>query len=507
MEFVVMENEFSALIVATNVTLRDVLAALDRNGKGVVFLIDCDQVMRGLLTDSDVRRALLHGASICDPAEQYMNRNYIFGTLPKEKTENIALLDEKICSLPILDAAGHVVDILRLADLWRLPVMEPVLKGKEVEYVLDCLATNWISSQGKYVERFEESFGMYLGLEHALSVSNGTAALHLALAALGVGPGDEVIIPDLTFIAPASMTVLCGAKPVFVDVCRTTWTMDPCLVEACITTRTKAVIPVHLYGHPCDMDPIMEVARRYGLYVIEDCAEALGAEYKGRMVGSIGDIGVFSFFANKVITTGEGGMVTTGSAELYNKMRLLRDHGMTREKRYWHLVTGFNYRLTNLQAAIGLAQLEKINVFMQHREIVVKRYAEQLQDIQGIHLPPQEIWAKNIYWLYSILIDQEQSGLCRDTLMRHLAVHGIDTRPLFYPLHQQPPFSDQVDSHFPNADWLSASGLSLPTSNNIRLDDVDKVCSVIRSVMKNKSIFRNYDIRQDSIETKETVFC
>lgn len=492
MEFVVMKNEFLTLIVAINVTLRDVLAALDRNGKGVVFLVDCDQVMRGLLTDSDVRRALLHGASISDPAEQYMNQNYVFGTLPKDKSENIALLNDKICSLPILDATGHVVDILRLADLWRLPVMEPVLKGKEVEYVLDCLATNWISSQGKYVEQFEEDFRSYISCNHALSVSNGTVALHLALVALGIGCDDEVIIPDLTFIAPASMSVLCGAKPVFVDVDMTTWTIKPEAIEACITPKTRAIITVHLYGHPCNMDPIIEIANRHGLYIIEDCAEALGAEYNGRKVGSIGDIGTFSFFANKVITTGEGGMVTTNNIELFNNMRLLRDHGMTREKRYWHLVTGFNYRLTNIQAAIGKAQLEKIENFLSCREEVVNRYSCQLKDVQGIILPPHEKWAKNIYWLYSILIDKEATGIDRDTLMGHLAVHGIDSRPFFYPLHQQPPFAGGLINSFSNADWLSACGLSLPTSNNIKLEDVDKVCSVICSVMRNKNVFRKY---------------
>ena len=220
--------------------------------------------------------------------------------------------------------------------------------------------------------------------------------------------------------------------------------------------------------------------------------------YKGRKVGGIGDIGAFSFFANKVITTGEGGMVTTSSPDIHNNMRLLRDHGMSSEKRYWHLVAGFNYRLTNLQAGIGLAQLEKIDNFLSYREEVVSRYSEQLKDIEGIYLPPQKSWAKNIYWLYSILVDKELTGIDRDTLMGHLAVHGIDTRPLFYPLHQQPPFPDEAGKSFPNADWLSACGLSLPTSNNIKLEDVDKVCTVIRSVMKNKNIFRNYDVRKNS---------
>ena len=495
-----MNFSFNTLCVDTDVTLKDVLSALDNNGKGVVFLVDQDQIMRGLLTDSDVRRALLRGALISDPADLYMNRDFVSGTLPKSKAENIALLNEKICNLPILNPVGQVVDLLRLADFWRLPVMEPVLKGKEVEYVLDCLATNWISSQGKYVEQFQNKFSEYQIVNNALCVSNGTAALHLAMAALEIGRDDEIILPDLTFVAPASMAVLCGAKPIFVDVDLKTWTIDPAAIEERITSRTKAIVPVHLYGHPCDMDPIMEIAKRYNLYVIEDCAEALGAVYKGRKVGTIGDVGTFSFFANKVITTGEGGMVTTNNPELHNKMQLLRDHGMTREKRYWHHVAGFNYRLTNLQAAIGLAQMEKIDEFLENRKKIVARYDGHLKDIKGISLPPRAKWAKNIYWLYSIIIDEKVTGISRDTLMAELSVHGIDTRPFFYPLHQQPPFCSEAARPFPHSNWLASNGLSLPTSNNINLEDVDKVCSAICSVLKNKNVFRKYDMGQDSDE-------
>ncbi|MFZ4855384.1 MAG: aminotransferase class I/II-fold pyridoxal phosphate-dependent enzyme [Desulfuromonadaceae bacterium] len=493
-----MEMNFSTLLVKTDVTLKDVLAALDKNGKGVVFIVDHDQIMRGLLTDSDMRRAFLKGASISENADLYMNREFVSGTLPKEKAENISLLNDKISNLPILNSEGQVVDLLRLADFWRLPVMEPVLKGKEAEYVLDCLATNWISSQGKYVEQFQNKFMEFHKVNHALCVSNGTAALHLAMAALEIGRDDEVIIPDLTFAAPASMAVLCGAKPVFVDVDRTTWTMNPAAIEERITSRTKAIVPVHLYGHPCDMDPIMEIAKRHGLYVIEDCAEALGAEYKGQKVGTIGDIGTFSFFANKVITTGEGGMVTTNNHELRNKMQLLRDHGMTREKRYWHHVAGFNYRLTNLQAAIGLAQMEKIHEFLHYRKEIVARYDSQLKDIKGIYIPPRAKWAKNIFWLYSIIIDEKVTGIGRDTLMAHLADQGIDTRPFFYPLHQQPPFIDEFCRYFPNSEWLASAGLSLPTSNNIKLEDIDKVCASIFSVMKNINIFCSFDLKHIS---------
>jgi perosamine synthetase len=487
-----MTKDFGDIVVGINSTLRDVMSALDKNAQGVVFVIDDKQIMHGLLTDGDLRRALLQGAEITEPAQTYMNRNFVSGSITKSQGENMALLNNRIRHLPILDEQGRLTDMLRWADLWRLPVMEPVLKGRELEYIMDCLSSNWISSQGNYINRFQEFFREYLSVDYALTVCNGTAALHLAMIALGIGREDEVIVPDLTFVAPASMALLCGAKPIFVDVDRKTWTMDHTTIEARITERTRAIVPVHLYGHPCDMGPIMEVAKRHNLFVIEDCAEALGAEYKGRKVGTFGDIGTFSFFANKVITTGEGGMVTTNSLELHRKMQLLRDHGMTREKRYWHHVAGFNYRLTNLQAAIGLAQMEKIDDFLSYREEVVARYDSALKNINGIILPPREAWAKNIFWLYSLVVDEQGAGIDRDTLQANLTGNGIDTRPFFYPLHKQPPFASEADRSFPNTEWLAARGLSLPTSNNIKLEDVDKVCAAIRSVTENAVLFRKY---------------
>lgn len=488
-----MSKNYTETLIRSDATLREAMVALDKSAQGVVFIQDDAGVLLGVLTDGDIRRVLLAGGAIEAPVSVHMNRSFVAGSTLVDSKENLRLLNDKIRCLPILDPAGRLVELLHWKDLYRLPVMEPVLKGREFEYVADCLATNWISSQGQYVERFQGAFRSYLSIEHALCVSNGTAALHLAMAALGIGPGDEVIIPDLTFVAPASMAHLCGAQPVFVDVDRTTWTMQPESIEARITAKTRAIVPVHLYGHPCDMDPILAIAKKYNLFVIEDCAEALGAEYKGRKVGTIGDIGTFSFFANKVITTGEGGMVTTNNPDLYRQMLLLRDHGMTKNKRYWHQVAGFNYRLTNLQAAIGLAQMERIDEFLSYREQVVARYNEQLGQLPGIILPPHKEWAKNIYWLYSIVVDEAKAGIDRDGLMAHLAGYGIDTRPFFYPLHEQPPFAAEADKLFPQTEWVAARGLSLPTSNNITLEDVDKVCQAIRSVIKSESCFRKYD--------------
>ncbi len=488
-----MKKSIQEIVLGTGATLKDVMATFDQTAQGVVFIVDADGVMQGLLTDGDVRRALLQSASMADAAEAYMSRAFAFGKVGSSRDENARLLDEKIRHLPILDEAGRLVDMIRWADLCQVPVMQPVLEGNEFKYVADCLITNWISSQGPYVDRFQDRFAEYLCAAHALCVSNGTAALHLAMAALGIGPGDEVIIPDLTFVSPASMAIWCGATPVFADVDRTTWTIDPESIKRRITARTRAIVPVHLYGHPCDMDPILDLAREHKLFVIEDCAEALGAEYKGRKVGTIGDVGTFSFFANKVITTGEGGMVTTNSPELLEKMTLLRDHGMTRDRRYWHERAGFNYRLTNLQAAIGLAQMEHIDQILSFREEIVARYNRQLGPIDGIILPPAEPWAKNIFWLYSIVVDEQVAGIDRDALAARLAEYGIDTRPFFYPLHVQPPFVGEAAGEFPVAGWLAANGLSLPTSNNLTVEEIDKVCSAIASAVRHSSFAKGCD--------------
>lgn len=360
--------------------------------------------------------------------------------------------------------------------------MEPSLTGNELEYVIDCIKTNWISSQGSYVQKFEQSFARYHNIEYALTTSSGTTALHLALTALGVGPDDEVIVPDLTFAATANAVVHCGAKPIFVDVDPVYWNMDPNLLEEAITCRTKAIIPVHLYGHPCDMGPILQAARKHHLYVIEDCAESLGARYNDTPTGAIGDIGCFSFFSNKIITTGEGGMVITRDAELKDRMEVLRSHGMRKERRYWHEVVGFNYRMTNLQAAIGLAQMEQIEAFCEKRKQIASVYSKELSNVPGIVLPPEMPWANNIYWLYSILIDQQVSPISRNELMMELQKEGIETRPFFYPLHIQPPFRGGSKT-FPVTEYLSARGLSLPSSNCISHDDIKRVCRNIEKII------------------------
>jgi perosamine synthetase len=487
-----MNRDIKANLVSVSATIKDVLTVLNRGVFGVVFLVDDEGVMQGLFTDGDVRRALLKGAVLSDGAEGFMNRDFVAGRHTNSRQENVHLLTETVRHLPILDEKGRPVDMISWAEIWRLPVMEPSLGGNELKYVSDCIASNWISSQGEYIGRFERIFQDYLSVDFTLSTTNGTAALHLALAGLGVGPGDEVIVPDLTFGASANAVLHCGAVPIFVDVERDTWTMAPREIEAKITERTKAVMPVHLYGHPCDMDPVIEIARRHDLFIVEDCAEALGAQYKGQKVGTLGDVGCFSFFANKIITTGEGGMITTNDPTLLERMACLRDHGMSKDVRYWHDYAGFNYRMTNLQAAVGLAQMERIEDFLEYRLSVVERYNQQLSGIEGVILPPSAHWAKNVYWLYSIVLDEQKSGADRESVAAGLADRGIETRPFFHPLHGQPPYQSDNLNLYPVTDWLAPRGLSLPTANDIPLDEVDRVCRAIERIISNARLIQQH---------------
>lgn len=339
---------------------------------------------------------------------------------------------------------------------------------------MDCIDTGWISSNGKYVTAFEQNFAKYCGVKHALSCANGTVALHLPLLAYGVGQGDEIIVPTFTYIATANAVTYCGATPVLVDCEPDTWNMNPKLIEEKITDKTKGIIVVHLYGHPVDMDPIMEIARKYNLFVIEDAAEAHGAEYKGKVVGSIGDVGTFSFFGNKIISTGEGGMITTNNEDLAARMRLLRGQGMDPERRYWFNVVGYNYRMTNMQAAIGLGQLENIEWHLEKRKNVANAYIRELSEYKDLFTIQTEMpWAKHSYWMVSILLtDKIKSS--RDEIMMLLGNDGIETRPLFYPMHQMPPYYEE--STYPSADLISARGFNIPTNAVLSESDITYIC-------------------------------
>jgi len=366
----------------------------------------------------------------------------------------------------------------------KIPVSAPVLGQKELEYVTDAVKTGWISSAGRYVTEFEKRFSAFCNAKYGITTCNGTTAIHLAIASLGIGPGDEVIVPDFTMIASVNPVRYTGAKPVPVDSELTTWNIDVTMIEKKVSPKTKAIMVVHTYGHPVDMGPVLEIARKHGLHVIEDAAEAHGAEYKGKKVGAIGDVGCFSFYANKIITTGEGGMVVTNNDKIAEMARLLRDQAFEKQRRFWHRYVGFNYRMTNVQAAIGLGQLERIDEFVQRRRKNAYKYNSMLQDVKGVILPPEAKWAKNVYWMYSILLD-ENVEVDRDILMAKLRDNGIDTRPFFYPIHLQPAyFGWFTPEKFPVSEKLSETGLNLPSGNELTEEEVSKVCKTIQSLVK-----------------------
>lgn len=358
-----------------------------------------------------------------------------------------------------------------------IPLAQPYLSGNESRYVNECIKTKWISSLGKFVSKFEENFAEFCGSRYGIATCNGTAALHLALKTLGIGENDEVLLPNLTFVATANAVKYTAAEPILVDSETSTWNLDPAEIENKITSKTKAIIVVHLYGHPARMDSILSIARKNNLFVIEDACEAHGALYRGRKVGGIGDLGVFSFYGNKIITTGEGGMIVTNNRKLYERARLLRDHAMSKFKRYYHSQIGFNYRLTNIQAAIGLAQLENIEYLLKRKIEIANVYNELLKNVEEVSLPPNEEWAKNVFWMYSILIKR---GM-RDILMKRLLNQGIETRPFFIPMHRLPPY--RTIGKFPISDRLSRQGINLPCFVEINNKEIKYVCNKIKDVV------------------------
>jgi perosamine synthetase len=362
-----------------------------------------------------------------------------------------------------------------------IPIAHPVFAGNEKRYVNECLDDVWISSAGRFIGEFETAFARFCGVREAISCNNGTSALHLALQALQVGPGDEVIVPTLTYIATVNAVRYCGATPVLVDSEPRTLNLDPAQIEARITPRTRGIIPVHLYGHPAEMDPILDIAKRHGLFVLEDAAEAHGALYRGVKTGALGDAATFSFFGNKIITTGEGGMITTSNSELAARMRLVRGQGMDPQRRYWFPVVGNNFRMTNIEAAIGLAQLENVDLHLNARRKVAAWYDRELAPLRDqFELPLEEPWARHSYWIYTILL-KNGGERGRDELMRALAEAGIETRPVFYPMHVMPPYRE-ADGSYPVAESCSRRGLHLPTHGLLTEEDVAYIAETLTRV-------------------------
>ncbi len=377
-----------------------------------------------------------------------------------------------------------------------IPVNEPKLGQRELEYVTECIQTGWISSAGRFIDQFEEQWAAYCGRCYGIAVCNGTVALQIAVACLDLQPGDEVILPSFTIISCAQAVIYSGGVPVLVDSDPQTWCMDVDQVRAKITSRTRAIMPVHIYGHPVDMDPLLRLADEFGLGLVEDAAEAHGAQYlccndgeaqgEWKRCGSFGEMSCFSFYANKLVTTGEGGMVLTDDPHLAERVRGLRNLCFLPQRRFYHETLGFNFRMTNLQAALGLAQLERMDEIIAHKRWMGQAYTERLRDIKNLQLPVEKPWARNIYWMYGLVISEE-TGMDAVEFADRLRRLGVDTRPFFLGMHEQPVLRKMglyKDEHYPVAERIARQGLYLPSGMALNANQLEQVSHVVHEVLK-----------------------
>lgn len=470
------------LSLSTGALLRDAMRLIDKEASGICFIVNGTHLI-GMITDGDIRRSLLEGYTIDAVVDDVMKKNFFF-LRPDTTIQSIQEHLLRFDYIPIINYEGDFVDFATSSQYHQIPLVQPLFDGKELEYATECIRSGWISSQGKYVGLFENKFGEYVSSPNCLTVSNGTVGLHLALVALGVGPGDEVIVPNLTFAATINAVLYVGATPVMVDVDSMTMTIDPSCVFDAITSKTRAMIPVHLYGHPADMGSLMTLAEKNNLLVIEDCAEALGSKYNNIHVGIFGHAAIFSFFGNKTITTGEGGMVLFRDAHVLERARILRGHGMAPNRRYWHDEIGFNYRLTNIQAAIGLAQIERVDKFVDRKRWIAMQYKTKLANIEGIQLPSEAVDCLNSYWLYTVVLSQKYASR-RNEILLALSNKGIEARPVFFPLNRMPPY-ERFQYYRTKNDvsyFLSNGGVSLPSGLTLSEADIGRICDVFATCL------------------------
>jgi perosamine synthetase len=472
------------LLLQEQASVYEALILLDKTGHRFLFIVDKDGRLTGVLTDGDIRRGLLRGHDIHTAVAQFTHKKFV--SLPVEATDRE--ISEALCGnisfIPLLDKEGRPVDYSSLQHHRKYPVSQPLLDGNEETYVTECIRTGWVSSRGRFVTEFEHLLANFHGASRALAVSNGTVALQLALAALGIGPGDEVIVPALTFAATASAVIHVGATPVFADVDPVTWVMGVEHIASVLTERTRAVIPVHLYGYPCPMPEIFVLAKERNLKVIEDAAEAFGASVNEQIVGSFGDAACFSFYGNKTITTGEGGAILFKDPHLFARAKMLRDHGMSATLRYWHLEPGFNFRMTNLQAAVGVAQMERIDAILEKKQLILDFYTERFGGLKEFVQQQACPGGKPSCWLYTLQLS-EYAGIDRDEFAARLIRNGIETRPTFYPLHTMPAFERYAGKgSFPVAEHIAARGLSFPSAATLTEQELDNICAVSQSILR-----------------------
>jgi perosamine synthetase len=463
------------LVIELPATLRTAMLLLSKSGEGIVFFTS-NNVLVSSLTDGDVRRAILLGVSLDSDAAEVANRQIKTLSNLSSPVDIHQAFSPGITHIPVLNELGHIEKILRPGEKNFIPLCEPNLGNIESSLVNQALDSNWVSSAGSFVGEFETKFSRYVQSEFSLTVSNGTMGLVLALKLLEIGPGDEVLVPDLTFGATANAVIQVGAVPVFVDVIPSSFSIDIAAAQVKLTEKTKAIIPVHLYGNAASMVEILEFATKNSLKVIEDAAEAIGTRIGGQHVGTFGDVGVFSFFANKTITTGEGGMVVLKDKELFRKATMMRSHGFKPENRYWHEIWGTNMRLTNLQAALGVGQMQRIDELVAAKKFVADCYMNSLSSLSNevIQFPIVLPKVTHSFWLFTIQLTNES---LLQGLQNHLQVNHIESRRFFHPLHNQPAFRnlDSSNSSYPISEALYQTGLCLPSSTTLTHDEIKAV--------------------------------
>ncbi len=473
------------LIVEKDCSLKEAIKIIEKGGQRIAFVVNKKKFLN-VITDGDVRRALLKKFTLNTNISKiilrkkckYLNVNSSFETIQREMGSNLT-------HLPLVNNQKKLVDYAINFKLNKIPVSEPQFLGNEILYLNDCINSGWISSGGKYVKLFEKSFSKFIKSKYALSTTSGTTALHLALASLGIKNDDEVIVPNLTFISPINAAIYLGAKPVLVDIDKDNLCIDPEKIEKAITKKTKAIVLVYLYGHGCDIDKIKKIAKKYKLQLVEDCAEAMGTYCKKNHVGNFGDASTFSFFGNKTITTGEGGMICFKKKKHFEIAKKLRDHGMSSKKRYWHDYVGFNYRMTNIQAAVGYAQMQRLNFFIKQKRTIAKKYRVYLNGNKQIFFSKNFLGSKSSYWLYYIKLKKKFLPF-RDKIMSHLLKNGIEVRNCFYPVHLMKPYRKYYSkqNNLDNSISLSKSIIALPSSVNLGDKEIKNICANLNMVLK-----------------------
>ena len=477
-----MKINIDNLFVELPIDFKEALKTIEINGLGIIFFIDSNKKLIGSFSDGDSRRVILKETSLPKMIEKnsdFYNKKPHYLPFDCQISEIWTLFHHNIKCVPLVDKDMNVVDFSTSSRVRKFPILQPDIGDEEINNLLECANTGWISSQGRFIKEFEVDFSGYLNGGHAVAVSSGTAALQLGMLALDIGANDEVIVPNFTFGASINAIIHVGAIPVLVDVDPDTWTLSLKAIEAAINKNTKAIMPVHLYGQSAHIDEINKIAKNNNLHIVEDCAEALGGTYKKRLIGRDGDATCFSFFANKLITTGEGGMVVFKDKKTADKAKIMRDHGMSPQKKYWHEFAGVNFRMTNMQASIGVAQLKKINNFLLKRKNVFQRYDKHFKSNSQLLLLPKNSWSENSYWLYTLVVS-EFTEKKRDKLLKALSDRGIDARPGFYPLHKMPPYQKYSNgSDYPISSFLGTSTINLPSSPGLTSDEIDHIAQIV----------------------------